>query len=83
MEVMQRYLVCKAKIIQRWWRSILSKKIKQLDPIVFREMIETEELDESMLFIRNNLTKELLGSEVSPIKMMETFKIMDKEDRFV
>lgn len=38
-----------------------------------------------MLFIRNNLTKELQGSEVSPIKMMETFKIMDQlqADRFV
>ena len=59
--VMERFMLSKVKVIQRWWRGVLELRQKRLDPIVFRRC--NEEFEESMLFLHS--------SEVSPIKMIE------------
>lgn len=41
-----------------------------------------EELNESMLFLNNNLIKQLQVSEVSPIKMIDTFNNQKAQDKF-
>lgn len=54
-------MLSKVKLIQRWWRGILSNKNKRLDPIIFRKC--NEEFEEGMLFLHS--------SDVSPIKMID------------
>lgn len=40
MRVMELFMLSKVKLIQRWWRQMLSKKQKPLDPVVFRKCNE-------------------------------------------
>jgi hypothetical protein len=37
MRVMELFMLSKVRLIQRWWRQVLSKKNKPLDPIIFRK----------------------------------------------
>lgn len=70
MRVMELFMLSKVRLIQRWWRQVLSQKKKSLDPIIFRKC--NEEFQESMLFLHS--------SEVSPIKMIEQSHVDHKDE---
>lgn len=37
MRVMELFMLSKVRLIQRWWRQVISKKKKSLDPIIFHK----------------------------------------------
>jgi hypothetical protein len=40
MRVMELFMASKVRVIQRWWRQVLSRRQKALDPIIFRKCNE-------------------------------------------